>query len=73
MNSIKDDHYYRIKEILRPHGPIPVRPSTWWAGVASGRFPAPMKLGPRVTAWKGADINALLGRQLPPADEGPEG
>jgi predicted DNA-binding transcriptional regulator AlpA len=29
----------------------PVGRSTWWAGVKAGRFPAPVKLGPRVTAW----------------------
>jgi predicted DNA-binding transcriptional regulator AlpA len=40
---------------------IPVSRSTWWAGVRSGRFPQPIKLGPRITAWKAADIAALIG------------
>jgi prophage regulatory protein len=35
---------------------IPVAKSTFWAGVKSGRFPKPVKLGPRTTAWKVADI-----------------
>lgn len=39
---------------------IPVGKSTWWAGVKSGRFPKPVKLGPRITAWRAADIYALL-------------
>jgi prophage regulatory protein len=39
---------------------IPVSPSTWWAGIKAGRFPKPVKLGPRVTAWRVADIRALL-------------
>ena len=30
---------------------IPVSRSTWWAGVKSGRYPRPVKLGPRITAW----------------------
>jgi len=30
----------------------PVSKSTWWAGVKSGRFPKPVKLGPRITAWR---------------------
>ncbi len=38
---------------------IPVSKSTWWAGVASGRFPAPFKLSPGVTAWRKSDIDAL--------------
>ena len=39
---------------------FPVSRSTWWAGVKSGRFPKPVKLGPRVTAWRVEDIRALI-------------
>ena len=39
---------------------IPVSKSTWWAGVASGRYPKSIKLGPRSTAWKLEDINTLI-------------
>lgn len=39
---------------------IPVKKSTWWLGVAQGRFPKPVKLGPRVTAWRAKDISALV-------------
>lgn len=38
---------------------VPVGRSTWWAGVKSGRFPAPVKLGPRTTVWRAEDILAL--------------
>ena len=38
---------------------IPVSKSTWWAGVKSGRFPKPVKLGPRITVWRVEDIRAL--------------
>ncbi|WP_225413890.1 helix-turn-helix transcriptional regulator [Stigmatella hybrida] len=41
---------------------IPVSRSTWWAGVRSGRFPQPIKLGPRITAWRAEDIATLIGR-----------
>ena len=50
----------RLKDILAPHGPIPVSKSTWWAGVKSGRYPQPVKLGPRITAWRAEDIEALI-------------
>lgn len=50
----------RLATIIRPNGPIPVGKSTWWAGVKSGRFPAPVKLGPRITAWREADIQQLI-------------
>lgn len=49
----------RIRQILAPHGPIPVSKSTWWAGVKDGRFPKPIKLGARVTVWRVEDIRAL--------------
>ena len=50
----------RISSILAPNGPIPISKSAWWAGVKSGRFPKPIKLGPRTTAWRAEDIQALI-------------
>lgn len=41
-------------------GPIPVSRSTWWAGVKTGRFPQPVKIGPKTTAWRVSDISNLL-------------
>lgn len=41
---------------------IPVGKSTWWDGVRTGRFPKPVKLSERVTAWRVEDIHALIGR-----------
>jgi predicted DNA-binding transcriptional regulator AlpA len=55
-----DNHFYRLRDIVRPTGVFPFCASTWWAGVKSGRYPKPIKLGPRITAWSGADLNALL-------------
>ncbi|HEY8007012.1 MAG TPA: AlpA family phage regulatory protein [Methylocella sp.] len=52
--------FLRLSSILAPKGPIPVGRSTWWAGVKEGRFPKPIKLGPRVTAWRIEDIRALI-------------
>jgi predicted DNA-binding transcriptional regulator AlpA len=39
---------------------FPVCRSTWWAGVKSGRYPQPVKLGTRITAWRVEDIRALI-------------
>lgn len=39
---------------------IPVSKSTWWVGVKSGRYPKPVKLGPRITAWRVEDIRELI-------------
>ncbi|MGZ9713508.1 helix-turn-helix transcriptional regulator [Glaciimonas sp. GNP009] len=39
---------------------IPVCRASWWSGVKSGRYPQPVKLSPRVVAWREEDINALV-------------
>jgi prophage regulatory protein len=68
LNDIKEQKkhdlpqsgFVRLTSILAPVGPIPVGRSTWWAGVKAGRFPKPVKLGPRTTAWKVEDIRELV-------------
>ena len=52
--------FVRLPSIIGPNGPIPVSKSTWWAGVKDGRFPKPVKLGARITAWSVDDIRALI-------------
>ena len=54
--------YVRLAAILAPAGPLPISKSTWWAGVKAGRYPKPIKFGPRITAWKIADICDLIAR-----------
>jgi prophage regulatory protein len=58
--SLPTTGYVRLASILGPRGPIPVSKSTWWAGVKTGRYPKPIKLGPRITAWRVEDIQSLL-------------
>jgi predicted DNA-binding transcriptional regulator AlpA len=54
--STDDFGLMRLPDVLAAY---PVSKSTWWAGVRSGRFPAPVKLGERITAWRAEDIRAL--------------
>lgn len=54
--------FLRLRSIIAPAGVFPVGKSTWWAGVKAGRFPKPVKLGPRITAWRVEDIRALIAR-----------
>lgn len=49
--------YARLHQVLAAY---PVSKSTWWAGVKTGRYPKPVKLGPRTTAWRVVDIRALI-------------
>lgn len=60
--TLPDAGFVRLASIIGPTGPIPIGKSTWWAGVRSGRYPAPVKLGPRITAWRVEDIRALIER-----------
>ena len=67
MNVLPEIGFLRLSNIIgdpRAEPPIPpiipVKKTTWWEGVKSGRFPKPVKLGPRVTAWRVEDIRALV-------------
>ncbi|PNG24677.1 helix-turn-helix transcriptional regulator [Methylocella silvestris] len=62
VNDFPHTGFVRLTSVLGPIGPIPVGRSTWWAGVKSGRFPKPVKLGPRTTVWRVEDIWALIER-----------
>jgi len=51
--------FLRLPQILEI---IPVSKSAWWQGCKDGRFPKPVKLGPKTTAWRAEDIAALIER-----------
>ena len=40
-------------------GMLPISASAWWAGVKAGKYPRPVKLGPKTSVWRRADIVAL--------------
>jgi prophage regulatory protein len=60
IKALPEAGLLRLADILAPRGPIPVSRSTWWAGIKAGRYPAPVKLGPRISAWRAEDIRALI-------------
>ena len=39
---------------------VPVSRSAWYAGVKDGKFPPPIKLGPKTSAWRESDVNRLI-------------
>ena len=41
-------------------GILPCSRSSLWRWVKEGRFPAPFKLGNRMTAWRASDVAAWL-------------
>jgi predicted DNA-binding transcriptional regulator AlpA len=56
-NLINPHALYRLSQVLQF---IPVSRSTWWQGVRESRYPAPVKLGPATTCWRGSDLLALI-------------
>lgn len=39
---------------------VPVSKSAWWEGCRTGRFPKPVKIGPRTTVWRAEEIKAFI-------------
>jgi predicted DNA-binding transcriptional regulator AlpA len=75
MHQLPEEGYLRLPQIIgRPGKPkanppippvpglIPICASSWWTGVRTGKFPKPLKLGPRTTVWRIEDIRALIKR-----------
>lgn len=67
MSKLPETGYLRISQILgnKKENPptqalIPISKSSWWEGVKTGRFPKPIKLGPRTTVWRVEDIRQLI-------------
>jgi len=44
-------------------GHVPFGRSTLWNRVRAGTFPAPVKLSPRITAWRVSDIRRFIAEQ----------
>lgn len=59
MREFPETGFVRLPEVLSV---IPLGKTSWWEGVKSGRFPKPVKLSSRCTAWKAEDIRDLIKR-----------
>jgi prophage regulatory protein len=67
MNDLPVTGFLRLRQIIGdPQADPPIQPlipiskSTWWEGVKDGRFPKPIKLGPRARGWRVEDIRELI-------------
>jgi prophage regulatory protein len=62
-NTIPATGFVRLSAIIGSPpgtGPIPVGRATWYSWVQQGIAPRPVKLGPRVSAWRAEDIQAFI-------------
>lgn len=57
--ELPKEGFVRLPQILAV---IPISKSQFWLGVKNGRFPSPIKLGAKTTAWRVEDIRALIVR-----------
>ncbi|MBE0435643.1 MAG: AlpA family phage regulatory protein [Methylomicrobium sp.] len=58
LTQIPDDALLRRSQFIPSI--IPICPTSWYLGVKSGRYPAPVRLGPRSVAWRASDIKKLV-------------
>lgn len=52
-----NDNLLRLHEVLSI---VPVSRSSWYTGVKSGQYPAPVRLSARRVAWRASDITKLV-------------
>lgn len=69
MHQLPESGFVRLPQIIgdKKRGipaVVPVSKTAWWDGVKTGRFPKPVKLGPRTTAWRVEDIRRLINGNL---------
>lgn len=57
IQILPETGFVRLPVVLKV---FPVSKSTWWQGVKDGDFPQPVKLGPKITAWRVEDIRELI-------------
>lgn len=58
--AIEKARFQVRKPRAETRGLLPISKSTWLNGVRSGKFPKPVKLGPKTTVWRVEDIRALI-------------
>ena len=51
--------FLRLPQVLAL---FPISKSAWWESCRTGRYPRPIKLGPRTTVWRAEDIRAFIER-----------
>ncbi len=62
---IPESGYVRVSQLLgcRRRGLVPILPisrSGLYAWIRQGRWPAPIRIGPKVIAWPAAQVRAAL-------------
>jgi predicted DNA-binding transcriptional regulator AlpA len=65
FNKLPDAPFIRMSELASyskrgHHGVLPVSAATVWSWVRNGKFPAPVKISTKITAWRTEDVRKYL-------------
>lgn len=52
--------FVRLSDLIGPGKPIPVSRSALLSWVSAGKFPRPVKLGEKISAWRVEDVRAFI-------------
>lgn len=68
LDNLDGNAILRERDLIRseknPAGLLAMSRSNWWRGVASGVHPAPIRVGPKMTGWRAADVRDWLAAQV---------
>ena len=56
-NPLTPGRLLRIKDVLKI---IPISKSSFYAGIKAGKYPAPIKLGKRTSAWRSDSLILIV-------------
>lgn len=56
-NSLPAEGFVKLPQVLAT---IPVSKSTWFRGIAAGKYPKPVKIGYRASAWRVEEIRRCI-------------
>jgi prophage regulatory protein len=57
QEPLPETGFVRLPQVLRV---FPVSKSHWWAGVKAHKYPQPVKLSAKISAWRAEDIRLLI-------------
>ncbi|MCC8108175.1 MAG: AlpA family phage regulatory protein [Planctomycetes bacterium] len=57
--TLPTEGFVRLPVVL---GVLGIGKTSFWRGIHDGRYPHPVKLGPRTSAWRVEDIRAVIAK-----------
>jgi predicted DNA-binding transcriptional regulator AlpA len=56
-HNLPEEGFCKLPQVLKA---IPVSKSTWFRGIASGKYPPSVKIGTRASAWRVEEIRKCI-------------